>query len=198
ADAKDDVATQIDDVEDLITQNVDVLIVNPTDSEGSITAAEAANEAGIPIIALDRDIDGGELDSFIASDNIRGGEIAGEFFEEELDDGSNIVMLEGIPGASPTRDRGEGFHSVIDEIDELEIIESQPANFDRAKGLEVMENILESNDDIQAVFSQNDEMALGALEAIESAGRKDEMIVIGFDALDDALEAIEAGDLDGT
>ncbi|WP_096187184.1 ribose ABC transporter substrate-binding protein RbsB [Evansella halocellulosilytica] len=194
-DAQDDDAKQINDVEDLIQRGVDLILINPTDSSSVISAIESANAADIPVITVDRGADGGDVVSHIASDNVAGGEMAGELLAELVGEGEEVAELEGIPGSSAARERGEGFHNVA--ADSLDVVTSQTANFNRAEGLTVMENILQSNPDIKGVFAHNDEMALGALEAVEGSGN-DELVIIGFDATDDAVEAVEAGRLAGT
>jgi len=196
-DAQNDSAKQANDIEDLIQQGVDVILVNPTDSSAVTSAIESANKANIPVITVDRSADGGEVVAHIASDNVAGGKMAGEFIVEALKDGGNIVELEGIPGSSAARERGEGFHQVIDKASNIKVVAKQAADFDRAKGLSVMENILQSQKDIKAVFAHNDEMALGALEALEAHGMKD-VIVVGFDATDDAVKAVKEGKMAAT
>jgi ribose transport system substrate-binding protein len=196
-DAQNDSAKQINDIEDLIQQNVDLILVNPTDSSAVTSAIESANSANIPVITVDRSADGGKVVTHIASDNVAGGKMAGEFLLEQLKNGGNIVELEGIPGSSAARERGEGFHQVIDKASNVKVVAKQAADFDRAKGLSVMENILQSHKDIQAVFAHNDEMALGALEALEAHGMKD-VIVVGFDATEDAVKAVKEGKMAAT
>ncbi len=196
-DAQNDPAKQTSDIEDLIQQGVDIILINPTDSSAVASAIESANKANIPVITVDRSADGGEVAAHIASDNVAGGKMAGEFIIEALKDGGNIVELEGIPGSSAARERGEGFHQVIDKASNIKVVAKQAADFDRAKGLSVMENILQSQKDIKAVFAHNDEMALGALEALEAHGMKD-VIVVGFDATDDAVKAVQEGKMAAT
>ncbi|KKK39087.1 D-ribose transporter subunit RbsB [Mesobacillus campisalis] len=193
-DAQDDSAKQINDVEDLIQQGVDVLLINPTDSAAISTAVQSANSIGIPVITLDRSADKGEVEALVASDNVKGGEMAAKYIVQQLGEGALVAELEGVPGASATRERGKGFHNIADE--KLQVVAKQAADFDRTKGLTVMENIIQANPDIKAVFAHNDEMALGAIEAINSSGK--EIMVIGFDGNDDALKAIEAGQLEAT
>ncbi|MES1040685.1 MULTISPECIES: ribose ABC transporter substrate-binding protein RbsB [Peribacillus] len=193
-DAQDDTAKQISGIEDLILQKVDVLLVNPTDSAAISSAIQSANEAGIPVITIDRSSDEGDIETFIASDNVAGGEMAAEYLVKELGEKAKVVELEGVSGASATRERGKGFHNIADK--QLDVLTSQTAEFDRTKGLNVMENILQGNKDIQAVFAHNDEMALGAIEAIKAAGK--DIIVVGFDGNDDALKAVENGELKAT
>jgi len=193
-DAQDDAAKQASDVEDLIQQEVDLILINPTDSSAVVAAVESANSAGIPVITVDRSAEGGEVVSHIASDNKAGGELAGQYLVELVGEGAKVVELEGIAGSSAARDRGTGFNEVVNG--KLDIVAKQTANFNRAEGLTVMENILQANPDIKGVFTHNDEMALGALEAIEAAGK--DIKVVGFDATDDAVKSVEAGKLAGT
>jgi ribose transport system substrate-binding protein len=195
-DAQDDTAKQISGVEDLIQKKVSAILINPTDSAAIATAVEAANKANIPVITVDRAAEGGQVVSHIASDNVKGGQMAGEYILEKLGGKGNIVELQGIAGTSAARDRGKGFHDAVDNKEGVKVVASQPADFDRAKGLSVMENILQSNPDIQAVFAHNDEMALGALQAIEASGKK--ILVVGFDATDDAVKAVNEGKMAAT
>jgi ribose transport system substrate-binding protein len=196
-DAQNDSAKQVSDIEDLIQKGVNVLIVNPADSDAIKAAIESANNANIPVITVDRSANGGTVVSHIASDNVAGGQMAGDFILEKLGKKGKVVELEGIPGSSAARERGEGFHKAIDAVADIQVVAKQAADFDRAKGLTVMENILQGNKDIQAVFAHNDEMALGALQALDAAGMKD-VIVVGFDATDDAVKAVNDGKMAAT
>ncbi|MBO0959360.1 ribose ABC transporter substrate-binding protein RbsB [Neobacillus sp. MM2021_6] len=193
-DAQNDSAKQINDVEDLIQQGVDLLLINPTDSAAISTAVQSANNINIPVITLDRSADKGKVEALVASDNIKGGEMAADYMVDKLGEKVLVAELEGVPGASATRERGKGFHNVADT--KLTVTAKQSADFDRTKGLTVMENLIQANPDIKAVFAHNDEMALGAIEAINSSGK--DIMVIGFDGNDDALNAIKAGKLEAT
>ena len=193
-DAQDDSATQVSGIEDLIQQGADILLINPTDSAAISTAVEYANSVGIPVITLDRSSDSGDIVTLVASDNEAGGQMAAEYIIELLGENAVVAELEGTPGASATRERGAGFHSVANK--KLQIVSKQTADFDRTQGLNVMENMIQGNGNIQAVFAHNDEMALGALEAINSAGK--DLIVIGFDGTEDALASIRNGQLTAT
>lgn len=196
-DAQDSVSTQISDIEDLIQRGVSVLIVNATDSDAVVPAVRAANEAGIPVIAVDRGVNGGEVAYFVASDNVAGGRLAAERICQQNDGAGAVVELEGIPGTSAARERGQGFNEYMEqECSGMEVVARQTANFNRAEGLSVMENILVAQPEIAAVFAHNDEMALGALQAIEASGR--DIQVVGFDATDDAREAVSGCRLDAT
>lgn len=195
ADAQNDAAKQVSDVEDMIQKGMDLILINPTDSEAVGAAVQSANDAGIPVITVDRNAESGDVVAHVASDNVAGGKLAGEYMVELVGEGGKVVELEGIPGASATRDRGQGFNEAIDG--KLDVVAKQSANFDRAQGLTVMENILQDNKDIVAVFAHNDEMALGAVQALNSAGLND-VKVIGFDATDDAVKAVEDGTMAAT
>ncbi len=195
-DAQDDSAKQMTDLEDLAVQGVDAIIVNPVDSDAVITSIENLNEKEIPVITIDRTSNGGEVVSHISSDNVLGGKLAGEYAIELLGGSGNVVILEGVPGASATIERGEGFEREIEG--KLDVIDKQVANFDRVEGLSVMEDLISAHgEDIDLVFAHNDEMALGAQEALRSAGMED-VYVIGFDATDDAKTSILAGEMEAT
>ena len=191
-DAGDDAAKQTSDIEDLISKDISVLIVNPVDSDAVAPAVEDAIGKGIKVISVDRAVNGVDVDCAIASDNVAGAKMATEYLVELVGEGAKVAELEGVSGASATIDRGEGFHAVADE--KLDVVAKQTANFNRSEGMDVMENMLQSNSDIKGVFAHNDEMALGAVEAI--AGK--DIIVVGFDATDDALAAIKDGKVAAT
>ncbi|MBM2658987.1 D-ribose ABC transporter substrate-binding protein [Staphylococcus pseudoxylosus] len=192
ADAQDDAAKQSNDIDDLIQQNVDYLIVNPTDSDAISGSIQIANDQNIPVITLDREVAKGEVASFIASDNVKGGEMGGQLIVEQFGKNTKVAELEGIPGASATRERGKGFHNVADKS--LDVVSKQSAKFNRTEGLNVTQNIIQAHPDIKAIFAQNDEMALGAVEAV---GNKD-IKVIGFDGNEDAIKSVENNKLYAT
>ena len=196
-DAQDDPAKQIAGVEDLIQKKIQVLLINPTDSDAVANVVKEATGAGIKVISLDRRVNGAEVSAHVGSDNATGGKMAADFLLQKIGDKGNIVELEGTPGSSAARERGEGFDSAIDGKAGVKVVARQPADFDRAKGLSVMENILQHSKNVQGVFAQNDEMALGALRAIQEDGLKN-VIVVGFDATADGVAAVKAGKLAGT
>ncbi len=195
-DAQDDSAKQLTDIEDLVVKGVDVVIINPVDSDSIVNSITYLNDKGVPAITVDRAANGGEVTSHIASDNVLGGKLAGDYAVEMLSGEGNVVILEGVPGASATIERGQGFEEAIDG--KLNVIDKQVANFDRVEALSVMEDLISAHgDDIDLVFAHNDEMALGAQEALRSAGM-DDVYVLGFDATDDAKTSITNNEMDAT
>ncbi len=194
-DSQNDPSKELSNVEDLSVRGVKAILINPTDSDAVSNAIRIANRANIPVLTLDRGANRGEVVSHIASDNVAGGEMAGKFIEEKIGDNAKIIQLEGIAGTSAARERGEGFMKAV-KSSNLQLIASQPADFDRTKGLHVMENLLAANPDVQAVFAQNDEMALGALRAIQASGKK--VLIVGFDGTDDGIAAVKRGIMGAT
>lgn len=193
-DSRDDGATERSNVEDLVQKGAEVIIINPTDSDAVGNAIQVANDNKIPVVTVDRNSNKGQVASHIASDNAAGGKMAAEFILEKLGEKGNIVEIQGLPGTSAARDRGKGFHEGIKGKDGVKVVASQPADFDRQKGLSVMENIIQANPDFKAVFCHNDEMALGAVKAL--SGKK--VTIVGFDGNEDAVKAVENGELTAT
>ena len=193
-DAGDDAAKQTSDIEDLVSRNVGVLIVNPVDSDAVAPAVKSAMSQGIKVIAVDRGVNGVDVDCQIASDNVAGARMATEYLMDLVGEGAKVAELQGVPGASATIDRGAGFHQVADQS--LQVAASQTANFNRAEGMTVMENILQSDGTIKGVFAHNDEMALGAVEAVAASGK--DIKIVGFDATDDAQKAVKDGKMAAT
>lgn len=194
-DSQNDPAKELANVEDALVRGAKVLLINPSDSDAVGAAVAIANQKKIPVITLDRGANKGEVVAHIASDNTAGGKMAGDFIAEKVGKNAKIIQLEGIAGTSAARERGEGFKQAV-ESHQFEMLASQPADFDRTKGLNVMENLLASHGAVQAVFAQNDEMALGALRALQAAGKN--VLVVGFDGTDDAVKAVESGKLAAT
>lgn len=192
-DAGNDAAKQSTDIEDLVAKKIKVLIVNPVDSASVAPTVKDAIAAGIKVIAVDRYVEGKIQDCFIGTDNVKAGETAGKYFLQKVGQGAKIAVLEGIPGASSAIERNQGFLNAIKG--KVNIVASQTANYDRSQGLTVTENILQAHPDIKGILSANDEMALGAVQAVEAAGKvpgKD-ILVSGFDAGDDARKAVKDG-----
>ncbi|WP_257812382.1 ribose ABC transporter substrate-binding protein RbsB [Aggregatibacter actinomycetemcomitans] len=194
-DSQNDPAKELANVEDLLVRGAKVLLINPTDSEAVSNAVAIANRNKIPVITLDRGAAKGEVVSHIASDNVAGGKMAGDFIAQKLGANAKVIQLEGLAGTSAARERGEGFKQAVAEH-KFDVLANQPADFDRTKGLNVMENLLATKGTVQAVFAQNDEMALGALRALSAANKK--VLVVGFDGTDDGMKAVKSGKMAAT
>lgn len=198
ADAQDSAARQMSQVEDFIARGVAGVLISPIGQDALVPAVESLNDAGIPVATVDRKVEGGELLVHVGADNVEGGRVAARYVIERLGGKGKVIELEGTPGASPAIDRKTGFDEVIASSD-IEIIVSQTADFKRAVGQSVMENLLQVHKDFQAVFGANDEMILGAIEAMEAAGIDlSTVVTIGYDAIPDALSYIKDGRLGAT
>ena len=191
-DASDDAATQANQLNNAVTTGAGVVIVNPTDSDAVVPSVEALNQADIPVVAVDRSSNGGDVASFVASDNVAGGAQAAAALAEAIGGEGEILMLQGIAGSSASRDRGKGFEEEIAKHDGITIAAKQTANFDRGEGLDVATNLLQAHPNVKAIFAENDEMALGAIEALGARAGED-VIVVGFDGTNDGLAAVEDG-----
>ena len=189
-------AKQINAVEDLMQRGIDILVLNPLDAKGIVPAVEAANAKGIPGLTVDTGALGGKIVTFVGSDNLKGGELAGEYIIKKLSGRGRVVVLDDVPGKQAIIDRIKGFKRAVDKAPDIEIVTIQPAYGKRDMAITVTENILQAHPDIDAIFATCDAMALGALDVLTAAGRKDKIILVGFDACDEALEAIKKGTLD--
>lgn len=199
-----DAEKQMQIIENLITQQVDAILLTPNGSTEMAPAAKKCNDAGIPIVIVDTRLDAAALEengattaSFIGSDNYFGGQLAAEEMKKAIGEGK-VAILEGIGGQESSVNRVSGFTDKAKELGGLDIVASQPADWDQEKGYTVFQNILQANPDINGLFAANDMMALGAVKAIEDAGLEGKITVIGFDATDDAKEAIKAGKMLGS
>jgi ribose transport system substrate-binding protein len=196
-DSQQDVARQMNAVESFIAKKVDVILLNAVDSKGVVPAVEAANEAGIPVVTVDNDAEGGNVATLVASDNILAGKLCAEYMVERFKKekgkaAGNVVILDALP-VTGVLHRLQGFYSVIKDYPEIRIVSTQNAQGNRTDGLTVMENILQAQKEIDCVFAINDPSGLGALEAIEAADRGEEMFIVSVDGAKDALEAIKRG-----
>ncbi|MFN2339787.1 MAG: sugar ABC transporter substrate-binding protein [Halanaerobium sp.] len=186
---------QLNLVEDMIQREVDALVINPVGPSAIVPAINKANEQGIPVVIVDTTAEGGEIVTFVGMDNVdAAGEMA-EYVAKELNEKGKIAILEGVRGHSTAEERIVGYNDVIDQYPGLEVVASQAANYDRAEGMRVTENFLTSNPDLDLIISSNDEMGLGAIRAIMASGRQNQVQVVGFDAIDDALEAVKNGEM---
>ena len=195
-DGQDDSATQSANLEAAIAQGVDGVVISPKDVQALAPAIQAVLDAGIPVVTVDRAVEGVETLGHVGADNVRGGEKQGEYLLEILPEGGNIIELQGSVGASAAIDRSAGFNSVIADRPEYEIVFQQTADFGRDMGLTVTEQALQANPDADVIVAANDDMALGAAEAVAGAGL--DIPIIGFDALPEALQAIQDGTLEAT
>ena len=202
-DAQADTSKQVSDVEDMIAQGVDILVIAPREFEGLAPALDAAAEANVPVFLVDREAKGEpckEYITFIGSNFIKQGERAGEWLINATDGEAKIAELEGTTGASVTNDRAEGFRNAIQEESGMEIVASQSGDFTRAGGQKVMEQLIQANPDINAVYAHNDEMAIGAIQALKDAGKTpgEDVTLVSIDGTRDALQAIIDGELGAT
>jgi ribose transport system substrate-binding protein len=215
--ANEDTAKQIADVASLIAQGVDILIFPPRESQALAPSVLQAKEAGIPVILIDRDVDhsiakpGEDYITFIGSDFIDQGRRAAEWLVEATGGKAKIIELEGTTGADPAIDRKQGFDEYLmgtfrgtptaeGPYPDMEIIASQTGNFTRDQGRQVMQTLLQSHPEVTAVYAHNDEMAIGAIAALEEAGRKpgEDVIIVSIDGENAAMDAIVDGTLGAT
>ena len=195
ADGQNDLAKQTSEVEDFISKKVSCIIVNPVDSSGIAPAVTEANAANIPVIAVDRGVTGATTAGFIASDNVQAGKLAADALLKALNGSGKIAVLTGVPGASATNDRTKGFQESLAANSGVTVVANQTAQFDRATALSVTENILQAHPDIQGIFAENDEMALGAIQALTAAGKAGKVFVTSIDGTADGMKAVAAGTL---
>lgn len=198
-DAEDSSETQQQQIEDFIMKEVDLIIINPVDSDAIGTSVIACNDADIPVITVTRAASEGVVVQHLDIDNYEAGMLDAEQVIKDLEGKGKIAILEGIPGATSTNDRQAGFEETIKEnAPDMEIVTSLTANYDREEGASVTEDILQGNPDLNAIYAHNDEMALGAVRAVASAKKADAVKIYGIDATDDALAAVENGEMAAT
>jgi len=200
-----DVEKQMQIIENLIQREVGVLCITPSGSKEIVPAIVKANKAKIPVLIVDTRVDsaalaeaGGRITTFIGSDNFDGGMIAGGYIINALGGEGEIAILEGIPGHETGDARLNGFYKALEGKNDIMIVATQTANWERDQGFNVFQNILQSYPSVRALFSCNDMMALGAIEAITAAGKTGQIIVVGFDAIQDARDAIREGKMHGS
>ncbi len=193
-DAQNDPTQQINQMETFTSQDVKAAIINPVDSDAAVPAVGVANRANVPVIAFDRGVNGGKVGSTIASDNVAGGRLAAKTLAESLGGKGKVAFLEGQAGTSAARERGQGFEEGIKKYPGIEVVARQPADFDRAKAMDVTTNMLQSHRDLGGIFAANDEMALGASKALGAKSGKD-VKVVGFDGTPEGIDAVRNGTL---
>lgn len=194
--SESDVAGQIAIIEDQMAKGLVGLVAAPTDPNALGPIIDRVIEENIPVVFIDtKGINEGV--TYIGTDNAVGAEIAANYLCANLDEGSDVAILQGIITQSTGMARAEGSRAGMTECG-LNIVAEQPGDWDRAKGLSVMENIITGNPNIAGVFASNDNMALGAAEALKNAAMLDDVVLVGFDANPDAAESILAGDMSAT
>ncbi len=203
-DAQGQTSKQVSDLEDLIARRVSAIFLAPREFEGLEATLQKAKEAKIPVFLIDREAAGkvGEdYITFIGSNFIEEGQKVGEWVVKNTNGKAGVIILEGTAGASVARDRNQGFMDAIKSSPDIKVLASQPANFTRAEGQKVMENLIQANGkNITVVYTHNDEMALGAIQALKAAGMNPgkDVKVVSVDGQKSALEAIQSGDMNVT
>lgn len=194
---EDAIEQQINMVQDVLSQNIDVLVFSPSQPAASVNVLLQAKAKKIPVILVDTGMPEGFNDyaSFIGTDNLAAGKAGGKALASQLKPGSKVLLIDGAPGNPACNDRIKGAEEVL-KASGMIIAAKQPAYSDREKGYTVTQNVLQANPDINGVFSANDEMALGALRAMQQAGKR--VPIIGVDATEDALKSILAGEMYGS
>ncbi|MGA8205510.1 MAG: D-ribose ABC transporter substrate-binding protein [Woeseiaceae bacterium] len=198
-DSQNDPSKEAAHFENIIASGYQAILFNPTDANGSIGNVRQAKAAGIPVFCMDREINATDAAvSQIISDNYAGSVAIGQYFVKQVGQTGKYIELLGLVGDNNTWNRSKGFHSVVDRFPGLKMVAQQSADFDRAKALEVLEAVLQSNPDIDAVFAGNDAMAMGAYQALVAAGKADRVKVFGFDGADDVVKLIAGGKIVAT
>jgi inositol transport system substrate-binding protein len=200
ADGQNSTPKQTADVEAAVIQGLSGILISPTDVNAMAPAIQTAIENGVPVVTIDRRVDAVDgILAHVGADNVKGGEAQGQWILDNFPDGARIVNLQGQPGASPAIDRNQGVHNVLDGVAGYEFIVEQTANFARDQGLAVTESILAGlSEPPDVIVAANDDMALGAIEAVRAQGLEGQIAILGFDALPEALVAVRDGALAGT
>ncbi|WP_051540727.1 substrate-binding domain-containing protein [Ahrensia sp. 13_GOM-1096m] len=194
-DANGDVSKQNNDIQDLITQGVSAIIINPVNPDAVIPSVEAAAAAGIPVITVDRSVNDGEVVAHIGRDNKAMGKLVGEAVLARLKadgvEGAKIIEIQGDAGGAVMMDRRDGFHSAIEGSSHT-IVEGPYAEYIRANAVTAMQDLLQAHPDVKVIYAHNDDMALGAAQVLAESGR-DDVLISGVDGLSEALEMMAAG-----
>lgn len=196
-DGQNDAAKQPAQIEDALQKGVDAIIIIPADESSTKNALNDATSMGIPVVTMDREVHGVDgILSYLVTDNVKGGELCGKWLAEKMPEGGNVIIMEGIIGTAPQRERGGGFRNIIDpefnSESKFTIIDSPVGNFSLAPAEAAMSDMLSKHENIDVVFAENDTMAVGVVRAIETAGRlKDNITVIGFDGAKEAYDLIK-------
>jgi len=198
-DSQNNTATETDNFENAIASGYKAILFNPTDANGSVVNVNKAKAAGVPVFCMDREVNSATgPTSQILSDSYSGCIELGKYFVQQLNKKGKYVEILGLVADNNTWSRSKGFHSVVDLYPGLQMVAQQSADFDRNKGMEVMESILQAHPDISGVFCGNDAMAMGAYQALAAAGKASQVKVIGFDGAEDAIQGIKDGKITAT
>jgi ribose transport system substrate-binding protein len=198
-DSQNDTAKEAEHFDNILAAGYAAILFNPTDADGSVANVRRAKKAGIPVFCIDREINSTDAATAqLLSDNYSGAVTLGQYFVTQVGEEGKYVELLGLVGDNNTWNRSKGFHSVVDRYEGLEMVAQQSADFDRNKALEVMESILQSHDDINAVFCGNDAMAMGAYQALLGAGKAEQVKVFGYDGAEDVVNSIADGKIVAT
>lgn len=198
ADAQNQSSKQASDVENFIAQGVSAILISPMTTDSLVPAIEDAVKAGIPVATVDRKANTDKVLVHVGADNVQGGRAAAQFIIDKLGNKGTVIELEGTPGSSAAIDRKSGFDEVMKKSN-VQILASQSADFDRAKGQNTMENLIQKYPKFDSVFGANDEMIIGAIEAMSGAAiNPASKVTIGFDATPDAFQYMKAGKLNAT
>jgi ABC-type sugar transport system substrate-binding protein len=198
-DSNNDTAKELSHFENLIVGGYKAVLFNPTDAKGSVANVLKAKEAGIPVFCMDREINStNAATAQMLSDSYSGCVKLGQYFVQTVGKEGKYAELLGLAADNNTWNRSKGFHSVVDRYTNLVMVAQQPAGFDRALAMSVMESILQKNPDINAVFCGNDAMAMGAYQALLGAGKADKVKVFGFDGADEVVKGIAEGKIAAT
>ena len=198
-DSQNSSAKEAEHFDNIIAMGYDAILFNPTDADGSVLNVKRAKEAGIPTFCMDREINSRDAATTqLLSDSFTGCVKLGQYFVREVGKKGKYVEILGLVGDNNTWNRSSGFHSVVDDFPELEMVAQQSADFDRNKAMDVMETLMQANPDIDAVFCGNDAMALGAYQAVLAADKADVIKVFGFDGSKDAIDGIASGKIAAT
>jgi ribose transport system substrate-binding protein len=197
-DAQNDSSKQVAAIESFISQKVKGILISPMTTDSQVPAIEEAVKAKIPVATVDRKANTDKVLVHVGADNVEGGRSAGRYVLEKLGGKGGVIELEGTPGASPAIDRKKGFDEIINPSG-VKILVSQAADFNRAKANSTMENLMQAHPKFDAVFGANDEMIIGAIEAISAAGIDPaKKVTVGYDATTDALDYLKQGKLGAT
>ncbi len=197
--AKNDDTRQLLDIQSFVEKKSDIIIINPTNAESVMPAIELATAEGIPVMTVDRKVASSEkVISHIESDNEAGGRMAGEYIAQRLGNKGKVLEFEGVPGTSAAHDRGKGFNDAINKYPGLKIITREVADFDRDKARSSMIRLLKNDFQVDAIFSHNDEMIIGVIQAFQTMKKKLPKVTVGFDAIPEAMDSIKKNMLTAT